>query len=202
MVDTWGVDAGFGGQIWSRRPLRRAYGSKSPSPRAPPTARALGRGFWIRMPVGGASETRSDRQNRPRPPTSPPKYRWLSTGSKALLGSIIRQQHVKSWWMGLPSPELVKGPRLGGSRICGGYMGCDAGLGGPIRFRRLLRRPYGTKSLSPRAAAGEGLGWRFLGPYAREKGLRDRTGPPKPASTHHVAALIYLAPHRLGSSIG
>ena len=47
-----------------RRPLLRACGPKSPSPRFPPKAGTLGRGFWVRVPIArGFRFLRSDLAN-------------------------------------------------------------------------------------------------------------------------------------------
>ncbi len=43
-------------------------------------------------------------------------------------------------------------------------------------------------------AEGPALGEGLLGPYAHRRGLRDRTGPPKPASTPHFATTHFAAP--------
>ncbi len=44
-----------------------AYGPKSHSPRAPPKAEPVGRGFWVRMPIGVARD-RTGPSKRPRHP--------------------------------------------------------------------------------------------------------------------------------------
>ena len=52
--------SGFG--IRTQKPLPKGLAEGGP----------LGRGFWVRMPIVGASETGPDRQNRRRPPISAP----------------------------------------------------------------------------------------------------------------------------------
>ncbi len=47
------MGAGFDGAVRFLGPPLWAYGPKKPSPRPPPEAGALGRGFWVRMPIGG-----------------------------------------------------------------------------------------------------------------------------------------------------
>ena len=68
-----GGKMGGRGRFWRSGPVSEAppVGIRTPQPlplRAPPSAGPLGRGFWVRMPIAGASETGPDRQNRPRPP--------------------------------------------------------------------------------------------------------------------------------------
>ena len=157
----------------------------------------MGRGFWIRMPAGGASETGGPPKPASTPHVSTTDLAPAETGAlnKLRAGDADppRFDSLLPYTLCYPI-ELPS--RWGAKYMRAATWWVEAGLGGPVRSLRPLSRPYGPKHLPPRPSPAAALGERLLVPYGRRRSLRNRIGPPKPASHPMYPPQIRLPPRR------